>query len=160
VTCSECTNAGCALVPGAGPNEDVPIRTRHTSAQWSIKRPSFASYSSPKPPSCNSQLSHQLVESIEEMALAPVLNSGTYTIRNVQNGSIRDSDGSLYAVGDSGDAEIVVSRGPSESPLCILSDTCIVVDRHQKNGSHVHLDRPNRLRPIPRHRQRRKPWDR
>jgi hypothetical protein len=97
------------------------------------KGPSFSSYLSPNPHSPNSQLSHQLIESIAEMAdivipkfpkhpRIPILNSGLYTIQNVENGAIRIEDGSVAAVGNSGADEVVVSRDPYESPLYILSD--------------------------------------
>jgi hypothetical protein len=59
-----------------------------------------------------------------------ILNSGLYRIRNVANGAIDQERGALAAVGTAND-ELVVSRGPYDSPLYVLSDT--TMDRSGKS---------------------------
>jgi hypothetical protein len=60
-------------------------------------------------------LSSQLIESLAEMALTPILNSGWYTIRNIKYGAIRDDEGALGAKGNSKDPELRVSHRPTDT---------------------------------------------
>ena len=80
------------------------------------KRAHFLAYLFPQP------AISQLIESLAEMALTPILNSGWYKIKNLAYGAIRDDEGALGAKGNSKDEELLVSRRPYESSSCALSD--------------------------------------
>jgi hypothetical protein len=121
VVCSECkrTDPNQSQMEGRAKVSFLHLSHKH---QMEYKEAAFPRTCLSNSHSANSQLSHQTINSLAEMALVPILNSARYKIRNLQYGAIRDDEGALGAKGNSKTDELEVSDEPYGSPLCAWSD--------------------------------------